>query len=503
MHICGFRATRTKMKMKQIYLALALAALSGTASAGGYLTNTNQHIAFLRNPARNASIEIDALYSNPAGIAFLKEGWHLSLNLQSAYQNRDIWATYAPFALNADGHTSSKGERLFSGRAAAPVIPSVMLAYKRGAWTFGGHFAVAGGGGRAKFESGLPMFEKNVALLPGALNQFIDQTKAPLPKASAYSLDSHLKGKQYVFSGTIGAAYRINEQLSVYAGVRANIASNAYSGYIRNIQLNMGGNMVALSPFLAKQAETAKAAAAQFASVPGQEAAVAQYTRLAGVATQYAKATADKEVELTQSGFGLAPILGVNYKLGDLHLAAKYEFGSKITVKNKTTKNELGVPAYDDKVETGNDVPALLSLGASYSILPSLRVSAGYHHYFDKQANMAQGKEKLLKGNTNEWLAGIEYDLNQKLTLSLGGQLTTYRPSDAFQSDLAFYNNSYSIGTGFSYKFTEHIKLNVAYFFTDYKDYSKTETDPQSKLNLHRTYKRTNHVFGLGVDFNL
>jgi hypothetical protein len=38
--------------------------------AGGLLTNTNQNVAFLRNIARGASTEIDAVYSNPAGVAF-------------------------------------------------------------------------------------------------------------------------------------------------------------------------------------------------------------------------------------------------------------------------------------------------------------------------------------------------------------------------------------------------------------------------------------------------
>ena len=60
--------------------------------AGGYLTNTNQSVAFLRNPARIGAIGIDGAYSNPAGIGFLNKGWHLSFNVQSAYQTRDIYS---------------------------------------------------------------------------------------------------------------------------------------------------------------------------------------------------------------------------------------------------------------------------------------------------------------------------------------------------------------------------------------------------------------------------
>ena len=71
--------------------------------AGGLLTNTNQHVAFLRMLARGASIDIDGVYSNPAGLAFLPgDGLYLSLNGQSAYQTRNIDMTFPLFP--EDGH---------------------------------------------------------------------------------------------------------------------------------------------------------------------------------------------------------------------------------------------------------------------------------------------------------------------------------------------------------------------------------------------------------------
>ena len=68
---------------------MAFATVS-SAFAGGLLTNTNQNAVFLRNPARDAVIAIDGVYSNPAGIAFLPKGFHLSLSWQSAIQKRQI-----------------------------------------------------------------------------------------------------------------------------------------------------------------------------------------------------------------------------------------------------------------------------------------------------------------------------------------------------------------------------------------------------------------------------
>ena len=62
--------------MKKLLLCcVVLAASFSAVLAGGLVTNTNQSAAFLRNPARDATIELDAVYYNPAGVAFLKKGF--------------------------------------------------------------------------------------------------------------------------------------------------------------------------------------------------------------------------------------------------------------------------------------------------------------------------------------------------------------------------------------------------------------------------------------------
>jgi hypothetical protein len=74
--------------------------------AGGILTNTNQNVAFLRNPARDGAIDIDGVYSNPAGVAFLKDGLHLSFNWQAAFQTRTIDTTSPYFEIGAQNNGS-------------------------------------------------------------------------------------------------------------------------------------------------------------------------------------------------------------------------------------------------------------------------------------------------------------------------------------------------------------------------------------------------------------
>lgn len=64
--------------MRKLFVISALLLIVSTSTfAGGLLTNTNQHISFLRMIARGASIDIDGVYSNPAGLAFLQDGVYL------------------------------------------------------------------------------------------------------------------------------------------------------------------------------------------------------------------------------------------------------------------------------------------------------------------------------------------------------------------------------------------------------------------------------------------
>ena len=79
-------------------ISLFLLIVSIPTFAGGLLTNTNQHAAFLRMLSRGATTEIDGALSNPAGLAFLpNDGFHLALSVQSAYQTRDIDASFLTY----------------------------------------------------------------------------------------------------------------------------------------------------------------------------------------------------------------------------------------------------------------------------------------------------------------------------------------------------------------------------------------------------------------------
>ena len=141
----------------------------------------------------------------------------------------------------------------------------------------------------------------------------------------------------------------------------------------------------------------------------------------------------------------------------------------------------------------------------TFDFLPQLTASVSYHHFFDKDASMASDKQKHLSGNTNEYLAGIEYRINKMFLVSVGGQITDYGLGDKFQSDLSFSCDSYSLGFGGAVNVSKNVQINAAYFFTNYSDYTKESTPYNgNKLGLsgQDVFSRTNKVFTVGVDFS-
>jgi len=509
---------------KIIITGMTCCVFASNLFAGGILTNTNQSVHFLRNPARDASTEIDAVYTNPAGLSLLPEdGFHFSLNNQSAFQTRTITSTFAPFAMNGGNDT-----KVFEGKAEALFIPSLQAAYKKGNWVFSGSLAVVGGGGSLVFANGLPSFESQVAMLPLMLS-------AQGIPTSLYSLESRLEGTSITYGTQLGATYKINEMFSGFVGVRASFVGNSYEGYIRNIQANIGGgDMTNVNEYFTNAATGLSALAdglqgipagaplnvlpppafAMYKSVLGDAANVLTVGQAQGILSQkateangVAAQTADKAIDVAQSGWGIAPILGFNFNYDKLNVGVKYEFMTKMNVENKTEINTSGVPSFDDKVKTPYDIPALLTIGAKYDILPCVTVSAGYHHFFDSNAKMADvkdpetgnlvGKQNFINGGTNEFLLGAEYRINKMFLVSAGGQITRYGVTDNYQSDLNFSLNSYSIGFGGAVNVTESIRINAAYFFSNYSDWTKTPGGGTAT----DVFARTNKAFGIGVDF--
>lgn len=491
------------MKKSITLLAVFMMTTAG-AYAGGILTNTNQSVLFLKNPARDAAIGLDGVYSNPAGVAFMPEGFHVAFNWQYAHQTRTVTSTSPVYMLGKKNNNNEK--KIFEGVADAPIIPSLQGAWNKGNWSIQFNLSVPGGGGSCEFADGLGSFERVVGGIANML--------APLG-AQGYDMDGYMKGRQYYYGVQLGAAYKIHPNLAVYGGLRLLYGDATYKAKISNIQVKTENGYVDFADFMTYSTATINNALDQVnagiakyeaAGIPVPAELIAQQAQLEGTKgnlTQLQKYAQGVNLLCNQDGVGIAPVIGVDWKYKNFNFAAKYEFKTQIRMKNESTVNEASeieaVNKYKDGEKVNEDAPALLTIGAQWKPVNVVSLNIGWHHYFDKNASWYNNAQDLLKHDTDEFLAGVEWDVTEKLNVSCGGQLTRYGLSDDFMNDISFVVNSYSIGLGCSYKVKDNVTLSAAYFQTIYNNYDKTVTEP---IPYQETFTRTNRVLGIGCQLD-
>jgi long-subunit fatty acid transport protein len=503
------------MKTKAILASIMLAATATTTQAGGILTNTNQSVAFLKNPARDAAIGLDGVYSNPAGVVFMPEGFHLAVNWQYAHQTRTVKSKNPLFKMGLKNEGNDT--KTFEGVADAPFLPSVQAAYNKGNWSYQFNFSLPAGGGVCEFDKGLGSFESAVGMIGQMLG------------ANGYNVDGYMRGRQYYFGFQLGAAYKINEHWSVYGGLRALYGNASYKARLSNIQVaqsNTDGSTT-ITNFdtflndkvygLRKSLEPLQAASAAAQAAGGSLPADMQALLLQGEASlellnrlqHYSNGV---NLMSNQEGFGIAPVIGVDYKIGNFNFAAKYEFNTELKMKNRSTlERPLQLPSsmgsfpainninkFADDTEVDEDIPAMLAVGAQWTALPGVHLNLGYHHYYDKNTQWFGDTQDLLSHGSNEYLAGVEWDINDRVNVSVGGQITRYGLTDEYMNDLSFVVNSYSTGFGVKYKVSDVVTLSAAYFQTNYDHYERTTSEA-----VKDDFTRTNRVLGIGcqVDF--
>lgn len=202
-------------------LATALVSLAAATSsfAGGLTHNTNQSAHFVRGVARDASTNVDAIYTNPAGTTEFQKTWNISLNSQTVWQKRIINTTFATSA-----------EKEYEGEAFVPSMPSLLAAWKHGNVTVSGAFTIAGGGGTVEYDDGLPMFDAFTLTNPATPGKLLSDVGG----------SAELEGSSYIFGWTLGSAYRFNDYISGYIGARFNYATNNYNVKADLSTLGMG-----------------------------------------------------------------------------------------------------------------------------------------------------------------------------------------------------------------------------------------------------------------------
>lgn len=488
------------MRMNKFMTALAAMTIATSAFAGGPMTNTNQSASFLRSVARGTTYDADAVYFNPAGTAFMENGFHIAIGNQIARQTRTISSTYAPFAMGAANNGLSTKD--FTGKAFAPFIPSLHVTYKHNDWAVMAGVGVNGGGGSLEFADGLGSFERQFSVLPVGVSQ-LGATMGL--SANQYSMDMYLKGSSMTLAFNVGASYKITEWLSAAALVRFSPTNNSYTGHMKNIQINpncaalgFNGHMMPASTFFGTVRDL-YAQQAALAQASGNLAAAQQAAAMATQAGTYAVLTADHLLEVEQKGFAISPILALAFHKGNWDASVKYEFemGTELKIKSAevSAKDPVINGIFTDGSTVKSETPALLSAAVSRQCGP-VKVTAEWHHFFDKNAE--NSFTPAVKGNTNEYLLGAEWAVSDRWLISAGAQRTQLNLDENAYSDMNFSLSAWSFGVGFAYKITDYMNLNLGYMPTLYD--TVTAQGVASGVNFTDSYSRTSNAFGIGFD---
>lgn len=461
--------------MKKQFLIFALAMGSVQVFAGGVITNTNQSTQFVRTVSRNASLDDDAVYFNPAATAQFSEGLHLSYSHQVCIQKRTT---------TDDFPTLNNHE--YEGNVFVPAFPNLYATWKKNNLALFFGFGPVGGGGSAEYEKGLASFERQISMMPRMITSMGSSMGL---SASAYDVNINFTGTSILYGGRIGGAYSfLDDKLAVSLGVAAIYQKNAYKGSIKDIQLNptcallgMNGDMMPATTFFT----TLSTALASLNPT------------MAATAAAYAGAVANKEVDAVQTGFGLAPIVGFNFKPDDrLNIGIKYEGRTKMELTNDTKKDDTGM--FTDDSTFRKDIPAIVSLGIGGNFTDKFRGSFSYTYYFDKNADWG-GREEQMDKNTMDVAGSLEYDVIPLLTLSAGYSRSISGTSEEFQTDMDYALSSNAFGMGGRLNLSEKLKVDFGFMYVAYDKVEKSSTF--NNVSHTESFDRTNKSFSLGVSY--
>lgn len=463
--------------MKRITSSILLSAMAcGTLSAQSIVENLfSSSAVVVRDPARQSSTEVDAAIYNPAGTAFVKEGLSFSVNGIANFGQTKAY----------DGTKSYKIDENY-------VMPSVQLAFKKGKWAFSGSFA-SEGGYRRNYKDGSPALDgivgmyseilqplTNALQLRGALLEIGEEYNVWSDLGissddelcfSQYSTKSHL----YNWAIRLGAAYEITPNLSAYVGMRLNRVS-------WKAKLNTG--MEVYNPTSGTSttfAEYTNNVSEQFENANDEDLNDLEESmlNLLQVYDETGKILADdlsSSVSHTESGWGIAPVIGLDYKGKTFNVGMKYEFGSHINIGD------------------GEDftLPAILSLGGNWQALRWLNVAVGGDLYFKSAGNPIFAFDDELY-----WDASVSatFTCNKSLKANIGWQIGKqygWTEDFAYRDDLSIrdYPLPSKFSAGIRYAFTDKISMDLGVAIITSQAFKSSFNN-----NLNVTFPEDNGVF--------
>lgn len=534
------------MKIRCLTILFLLVGSSLHSNAGGLLTRTNQSATYSRMLSRNASMDIDAVYYNPAGLFKFDDGWHFSLNNLTRHQEDKITSQYS---LLRSGY--------YDGEGLSEISPSLFLLYKKKSLTLSFAWLPVVSEVPVVYGSGIPSLE----LGPSSLKRIAGVG------ITDYRADISFTARSVFGALQAGANYDLGDDVSVFMGARIVAGRNVYNGYIRNIGVKVDNQFYPASVFFEERGNAFREDAANavqvvdrlnqqmdeygttyltlsqlyqsgfitaedkngllgFLVVNGMPSANENWTvlqvrngyrslitekeRMSAILLERAGSAADQEIAHTQKGVGWAPVLGICYSPSDqLSVSFRYEHKTRIRLSTNWEEDETGL-FYDEQIFR-SDIPSLFAFGTAYQPYKWLETHLSFNLYGDKFVSWGFNfRDHVYKRKTirriedNSWDAGLGFQFNvkERLSFSVGGLYMYTGPAGTWQSDFRYELSSVTGAAGLQWRITPQVTLDAGFFNTFYDPLQLTFNDPDTG-NYNEVYNRTSLGFGMGLSYSI
>jgi long-chain fatty acid transport protein len=328
----------------------------------------------------------------------------------------------------------------------APILPSAFAVYRHGPWTGFTYLVFPAGGGTVNYPNG------SVSTLPLLL---------PLAAQGGYKADANLTS--YYYGPTAGISY------GRWNGLSASI-SGRYLHALRELSLETGKDL------------------------PGT--------------------TTSKAIDHAESATGVMGIFSVDWApTPSFNLAAKFESIGKLEwTVDKSEMNIDGLFADSAKLlgtraalrsalpEKGKkyqrDLPPVITLGSGIRLSECTKLSLGLTYYWNTIADWGGAEDD--HDNGIEWSAGFDWSaIPEKLTVSTSAMYGSAGANSETYNVESPALSAISIGGGARLALHKAVDLEAGYTRTQYLD-DHLNQPTLGKIDL----ERSNHVFGLGLNFH-
>ncbi len=476
--------------MKRIAVTSILALL-GTAAlfASGVENKTNLSTGYLRNPSRNTeNSRPEAAFYNIAGTAYLKEGLWIGGGNQFVIKEygNELKTGNALSAYEINDYYSNDETTVW-------LYPDLNAVYKKGRWSIFGNFGVYAGGGSLSYSEGTSattlLFaggaksQQNEAIKYGLAAGAAQQTAATLTAAGTTT--DPTTGLSVAELGALAASYgAISSEYGATAKASSQMAQS-HSLDVTSITygLQLGASYQVLDWLslaaayrytIGTQKMTLKCSDADFVTVNG-----------------------GNEISYDAEGYGQSCVFGIHVKpIDKLDLSLQYQTLSRIDYDVSNVKGNVA-KYYDitNSKKFRTDLPAVLNLGAGYSILDNLYVSTSFNYYFNVFAQQNSILSETDYDNSMEFALGVDWRFWKFAGVSLGASFGNQGIKDDSNSTFNPVLNNFVIGGGFEIYPTEQLTVTLSalyakYFDADYylEGYKTTLSKKVTNIGVGLTY---------------